>query len=80
MVIVSAARRETVARPGEANPILRARCARRILRRLIATAGKGDDLALMIDNVFLPSFDARKLRRRRRLRAAQDIDRAYARC
>src|SRR5215467_13162905 len=62
------------------NPILRARCARRIFRCLISAAGKGDDVAFVIDRVCAESFDTRKLRRRWRLRAAQDIDRAGKLC
>src|SRR5262249_58517010 len=60
--------------------ILRSRGARRIFRRLIGAAGKGDDAAFVIDRVCAESFDARKLRRRWRLRAAQDIDRAGKLC
>src|SRR5262245_13167767 len=64
----------------ETYPILCSRYARGVALRLPSAAGKGDDVALMIDRVWAESFDARKLRRRWRLRAAQDIDRTGKLC
>ena len=76
ITVIGATYSETLARRSEANPILRSRCARSIAQRLKCTAGKGDDIAFVIDGVFAPSPNCRKLSGQGRLQAAQDIYRA----
>jgi len=56
--------------------MLRTRWTRSVAPRLEGAASKSHDVALVIDGVFRPSFDARKLRGRRWLLPAQHIDRA----
>ena len=54
--------------------MLRTRWMRGVTPRLVGAAGIANDVALVVDGVFRPSFDARKLRGRRWLLPAQHVD------
>src|SRR5262249_3427969 len=76
IAVIGAMHSETVARRGEANPILRSRRPRRVAQRLKCATSKGDNIALVIDGVLAPNSNCRELCGRRRLQAAENVNRA----
>src|SRR5215469_7485829 len=74
--VVRAADGEPRSGSREADPVLRSWCPRRVAPRLVRATGEGDEVALVVHSALRPSLHARKLRSRRRCRAAQHVDRA----